>query len=577
MPRLIVIKGTDEGKQFDLTAGVVSIGRDRSNTIALHDTEVSRRHLELRQNEGGYRLVDLGSVNGTLVNTKPAQDQALSPGDHVQIGQTILVYSNVRADRPADATIASQIRLTASRHDLELPSAIVKTIGENEGSAILARPDRVNTAWLKTRLANLGVMYETIQAVSHILDVDDLLARIMELIFASIEADHGCFMLRDAETGELVPKTVRVRNPVLIQEKIVISRTIVDHVLREKQGILVSDASKDERFSAGQSIVRFHLREVICVPMKGRHETLGVLFLDTTTSSVRDLVRTGSDSKFTEDHLSLAIAIAHQAALAVEETRYHHALIQAERMAAIGHTIAALSHHIKNIMQGVVFGSELLNQGLGEDNKALILQGWSKIQRNQAKINELVLDMLSFSKEREPSLEPTDINQVVEDVVDVVRGRAADRGTALRLSVSPTLPRVPVDPDGLHRAVLNIVSNALDAVEGRAEALVTVQTLLEAGGEWAKVVVMDNGPGIEPERRDEVFKPFVSSKGSRGTGLGLAVSRKIVREHGGDILLETEVNVGSKFVIRLPLRSPSAPDSASGNIPMAQIVTRPPE
>ena len=134
-----------------------------------------------------------------------------------------------------------------------MSSAVVKTIGEAEGSRILARPEKVEGKWLQAALANLGVMYETIQAVSHILDLNQLLDRILELVFQSIEADRGCVMLRatspdgtaaaDLSSGaELEPKAVRWRGGVSRQEKIPVSRTVMDHVLREKQGVLVSDA-----------------------------------------------------------------------------------------------------------------------------------------------------------------------------------------------------------------------------------------------------------------------------------------------------------------------------------------------
>src|SRR5207244_4149576 len=114
-----------------------------------------------------------------------------------------------------------------------------------------------------------------------------------------------------------------------------------------------------------------------CVPMKGRHETLGVLYLD-THSRPRDILESGSPTgKFTGEHLQLAIAIAHQAALAVEETRYHRALVQAERLAAIGHTVAALSHHIKNILQGLQSGGELIEMGLRDSDLELIQTGWN--------------------------------------------------------------------------------------------------------------------------------------------------------------------------------------------------------
>ena len=133
---------------------------------------------------------------------------------------------------------------------------------------------------------------------------------------------------------------------------------------------------------------------------------------------------------------------------------------------------------------------------------------------------------------------------------------------------------VPCDPDGLHRAVLNVVSNALDAVEDRPNPKVAVQALLEPDGNWAKVIVLDNGPGIAPEAVEDIFKPFVSTKGSRGTGLGLPVSRKILREHGGDIVVQSVPEKGSKFAIRVPMKSAFAGESSGTHV---HPPVRPPE
>src|SRR5262249_16627904 len=155
------------------------------------------------------------------------------------------------------------------------------------------------------------------------------------------------------------------------------------------------DASQDERFDAGQSILRFGIREAICVPMKGRHETLGVLYLDTFSSARDVVVNKNPTGKFTEDHLKLASALAHQAALAVEDTRYHEAMLQAERLAAIGQAIAALSHHIKNILQGLRSGSDILKMGLTDKDEQLLQKGWGIFEKNQGKIYDLVMDMLS--------------------------------------------------------------------------------------------------------------------------------------------------------------------------------------
>jgi signal transduction histidine kinase len=111
--------------------------------------------------------------------------------------------------------------------------------------------------------------------------------------------------------------------------------------------------------------------------------------------------------------------------------------------------------------------------------------------------------------------------------------------------------------------LLNIVGNALDALEGRENSLVSIQSGTENNGAWLRVSVTDNGAGIEPDKLADLFKPFTSTKGARGTGLGLAVSRKVMREHGGDILVQSQVGKGSRFVIRLPVHSPMHPDYTS--------------
>jgi len=134
---------------------------------------------------------------------------------------------------------------------------------------------------------------------------------------------------------------------------------------------------------------------------------------------------------------------------------------------------------------------------------------------------------------------------------------------------------VPCDPDGIHRAVLNILSNALDAVEDRPTPKVGMQVLLEPEGNWVKVIVVDNGAGIPDDKAEDIFKPFVSTKGARGTGLGLPVSRKILREHGGDIVVQSIPDKGSKFTLRIPMKSAFTGDSLSstGMHPMV----KPPE
>jgi signal transduction histidine kinase len=162
--------------------------------------------------------------------------------------------------------------------------------------------------------------------------------------------------------------------------------------------------------------------------------------------------------------------------------------------------------------------------------------------------------MLSFSKDREPALEPTDLNAVVSDVVELMQSRAEELGVKLRWEPSSGLPEMNLDPDGLHRAILNIVTNAIDASEEAQDATVTLSSGWDEETATARVTISDNGVGIPEENLATIFQVFASTKGARGTGLGLPVSQKIVREHGGQIAVTSKVGQGARFVIELPAR-----------------------
>ena len=529
----------------------MALGRDGSNPIRIHDNEVSRRHAEIRpvENTNTFRVVDLGSANGTFVNDRPIDQAPLRAGDQLRLGRTVLLYGD--GPSAGERNLTQRVNLLG-RASPEDRSAIIRSLPAADASRAPEAPIAAGE-WLKVRLANLAVLYQATQAISHILDVNALLPRILELVFDSINADRGIIMLAE-ERDELKPKAVRWREPIDPEERMTISMSIVEHVRESGQGVITSDAPADARFAAAESIVDYGIREAICVPIQGRHSTLGVLYADTRMTSPLAQLGPGKDSgRFTQEHLMLMIAIGHQAGLAIENTSLYQAKLQAERLAAVGQTIATLSHHIKNILQGIKGGSYLIDLGLNQKDEAIVRRGWSVVEKNQAKIYELVMDMLSFSKDREPALEPSDLNQTILDVIELMQARAKELGVALEWSPADHQPPISFDVNGIHRAVLNIVTNALNASEDQTDARVSVSSEWDEERSVARVIVADNGIGIAQEDIESIFEVFASSKGTRGTGLGLPVSRKIVREHGGNLTVSSEVGQGARFVIELPL------------------------
>ena len=556
MPSLFVIRGNDQGRRFELEEAIVRLGRDSSSPVQLHDTEVSRHHAELRQSDRDYVLSDLNSSNGTFINGRRVRQHLLASGDQIQVGSTLILYTGPAEEADEDLRRSVDIAAAPAPDD---QSRIIHSVTQEEGSRIFEmQADLPQNSWLARARSNLQVMYRTALAVSHTLDIEQLLLRIMELIFEWVEADRGCIMLLDAKTGRLEPAVRRSRKGTDPNDKISISKTILDYVLGRKEGVLTSDARQDDRFSPAASILKLGVREAICVPMQGRYDVVGAIYVD-TLSSPQQIVERGGANRFTQDHLKLMIAIGHQAALAVEDTRYYSAMVQAERLAAVGQTIATLSHHIKNILQGIRGGSYLIEMGLAEHDESLVGKGWSIVEKNQNKISTLVMDMLTFSKEREPDLAAANINAVVGDVIELVEARAREADIGLAWQPAEVMPELVFDAEGIHRAVLNVVSNAIDATgELEGGGKVEVRTRYRPEATLAEIEIRDNGPGIPPEAIDKLFSPFSSTKKGRGTGLGLPVSQKILSEHGGRILVRSAPGEGACFVLELPAVLPAA-------------------
>lgn len=548
MASLFVIQGRDQGRRFELSQDVAKIGRDNGNGVQLHDSEASRHHAEIRWMDGGHVLVDLKSSNGTFVNEQQVEERRLANGDRLQIGRTLLIFTGVED--------SSFVRLPnvdiVGRGEIGENSRIVKSLSQEEGSQILTTFDEAESPWLARARSNLQIMYRTALAVSHTLDIDQLLHRIMDLIFEWVEADRGCVMLVDPKTGELAPKVSRHRKRRQRddQDRLEISRTILDYVMANREGVLTSDAKEDQRWDPAASILKLGVREAICVPMQGRYSIVGVVYIDTFTPPGRYITR--APDKFSEEHLKLMIAIGHQAALAIEDTMYYSAMVQAERLAAMGQTIATLSHHVKNILQGIRGGSYLIDEGLRNNNNDIVRKGWKIVEKNQDKISNLVMDMLTFSKDREPEFVPSNMNELVTDVVELMQTRAAEAAVELSVRTHVDLPDLMFDPELLHRAVLNVVTNAIDACEKSNPGKVAVAVEFAADKSLLRIIVDDNGPGIAEADIPRIFAVFESTKGSRGTGLGLPVSQKILREHGGEIHVTSQIGSGSRFVLELP-------------------------
>ena len=240
-----------------------------------------------------------------------------------------------------------------------------------------------------------------------------------------------------------------------------------------------------------------------------------------------------------------------------EIKRLERELVQSERLAAIGQTIAGLAHGIKNILHGLKGGSYLVDIGINKNDTDKLKKGWEMIKRNVGRTSNLVMDLLSYSKEREPEYEICSPNEIANEVCELLQDKAIENKVEIMTEFDDAIGDVSMDPDIIHESLLNLMSNAVDACLFDENTDKTWQVGLKTTQEAGNIIkfeVSDNGAGMDKEVLKRLFTSFFSTKGHRGTGLGLMVTRKLIEEHGGTIGVSSQLGEGTIFTIRLPYR-----------------------
>jgi two-component system NtrC family sensor kinase len=548
---LLVLQGPDKGRRYELPDAPALVGRE-SRSLPLSDNTVSRRHCELLPADGEWIVRDLGSSNGTYLNGGRVMASAsLKIGDQIRVGRTLMVFG---AQPGITRASSGNVRLEGVESGMD--SAIMHTVQSSDDSLVLAVPEPAAAA-----MANLKILYQLAATFGSSFNVDQVVEIVMDLVFEHVKADRGVILLIDPNTGDLTPKVARTREegdrgpdpndttanrpPDTIQA----SRTIINHVINTGEGVLSSNAMADKRFSKGKSVHNLGIRSALCVPIKARKlndkvgdEVIGVIYID---SSVKNYT-------YAPDQLRLLTAIGLQAGMAIQNAKLYQAGVQAERLAAVGETTAALSHSIKNILQALRGGADVVEMGLHGNNLTQASKGWRIVDRNLDKIYNLTLNLLAYSRPREPKLEMVNPKALINDCLELIASAANEKGAMVVADVDETQPAVPLDPSGMHQVLMNLLSNSLDAVAPR-KGLIQVVCRYDGENKETTIEVVDNGAGIEQSMMQHLFELFHSTKGNRGTGLGLAVAKKIVDEHEGSIAVRSTAGEGTTFTIHLPV------------------------
>ncbi|MFQ5462428.1 MAG: ATP-binding protein [Phycisphaerae bacterium] len=550
-----VLQGPDKGRTYETPEEVTRIGR-HTDQIQLSDDSTSRHHAELRPTGGGWLLVDLNSSNGTFLNgQRIVNPTPIKHGDQIKVGSSLLVFSG---DEEAGGFGTQTIRDLV---DLDMSgaaggSSILAAIDGSEESVILQPPETADA------VAAWNIVYRVAEMVGSAHSVEPFLERVADILFDGLIVDHLVLLMAEpTDSRTLKPKVVRFRQKDRkgTRPKIFTSETIIKHVVDTKEGILCANAMTDARFGSENpqdSIHRLGLRSTICVPVVAHESVQGVFHLDCSMSN----------HTYSQEQLRLVVAIGRLAGMAIENMRLSESRMRHERLAAAGETVAYLSHHIRNILQGMQGGAEVLELGLQRDSLESARSGWKMVHRNLDRIYHLTLNMLTFSKERQARIETVQLNRIVEDVITLAQSKADDKGVMI-LAELDDLPAVPLDPDGIHQVAHNILLNAIQACPDQG-GRVNLRTAYDASDGTVRLSISDNGHGIADDDRESIFDAFHSTKGHAGTGLGLAAAKKIIKELQGRIEVRSQVGEGSVFEVTLRTTHKRLADSGKTHGPM---------
>ena len=241
-----------------------------------------------------------------------------------------------------------------------------------------------------------------------------------------------------------------------------------------------------------------------------------------------------------------------------EEKRLQSQLIQSQNYVAIGQVFTGLQHSMKNMLNACKGGSYMVKLGLSKDDKALFTEGWEIVHKGISGLTEMSMDMLKYVKQWKPKFEQTDIYNILSEVDRVIKQTAKDSGVNFQLHNPTELPLILCDKSMIHSAVMDIVSNALDACQFKDYSEddipeISIGAYVNHEGKRLIIEVKDNGCGMTEEVKSNIFSPFFSTKSKAGTGLGLAITTRMIEAHNGEFEVESKPDFGTTFRIKLPI------------------------
>jgi len=379
--------------------------------------------------------------------------------------------------------------------------------------------------------------------ISSTLQLEEVLQRVVAHACRLIEARVSSLLLLDKETGTLRPAATHgASDEYLAQPDREIGASLTGEVIKTGLPLYIADVREETRYRFSDLARREGLCTLLSVPLRSKADVIGVLN-----------VYTGEPRYLDENDVRLLTLLASQSAIAIENATLHRdeveareRLRQSEKLAALGKLSAGLAHELRNPLNTVsmllyaMVREMPLNGQLAVDLQ--VMQG--ELQR----MSLLIEQFLEFARPRPPHFQRERLDEIMEETLLLIGPEARTRGVMIYKEWETRLPSVWVDGTQIKQVYLNLLLNALQAMPQGGKLMVRLHT---SGGSLLTAIA-DEGEGIQPEVRANLFQPFFTTK-QGGTGLGLSISQRIIEGHNGRLRLLSRPGAGTTAIVRLPL------------------------
>jgi len=329
---------------------------------------------------------------------------------------------------------------------------------------------------------------------------------------------------------------------------------LVRRLTRTREAVIREELEMKQRWSEEKEAAAEmgQMEAEITLPLLSKGRLIGIL----------NLGHKEGREMFSHEDLEILSTLANQAAIAIENARLYENVKQsqslirrADRLSSLGQLTAGLAHEIRNPLVAIRTFTQLLPERYMDEDFRNTFQ--SLALKEVDRICGLVNDLLSFARPSVPNVSAEDINEIVESISRILETEAKEKGVQIYRQLSTTLPKIFIDKEQIKQVCMNVILNALQAIENEGWVEVSTRLFAKNGSEqFVQIEVRDSGVGIPEKDLENIFNPFFTTK-KGGNGLGLSISHQIVQEHGGYIAVESKVGEGTTFFINLPIRPPS--------------------